>query len=485
LAQYQDVAEGGADPLWHYAKYGYYEGRMPSEEHRKYIDDFLCFWRDTPAVKSVDKEWLQAVWQFYQGKDHRIRQARKYLEVGGLFDRKIDRSTFAEYLFYAELLIINREYEEAVFFLVRQRKLTSNDLRVNDSLARAKLLLEDDSRLSEEPTFGFNPYGNLFCLAPFESLTVDGNQKVACCCAHWTNTTFGSIGTGKLADRWESDIADKFRQSVASGAFEYCDKLACPKLRNRELPRRSIQIVKKYVGSAHTCKPKNITLSQDATCNLTCPSCRSERVTSEKNVLKNFEEVIFPELLTGEIENLHIAGFGDPFASPHYRRLLGSIDPIEHHVRRLYILTNGLLLNEKMWTNFTRLESLPYLGIGISIDAATPDTYMKLRRGGDWETLVENLRFVRKLRKNERIDHLTFAFVLQAENIQELPEFIDMADEFGADHVRLNYLHPGGELSTNVAYQQAAIHLPSHPRHGEYLQVLEHPIMDRDNLLFM
>lgn len=444
---------------------------------------FIYLWSVTPSTKSLDQSELKKIWSFYYQQPKRIEKTLGSLEKR-ISSGELTRSRLPEYLFYGELLLIEKRYAECLSFSSRLNRFSYNDLRLNDLIARLNFLQEDDSNIDKDISYGYNPFQEMYCVDPFERLVLDSNYKITSCCAHWTNTTFGSFKDNSFDEIWYSDAARKFRTAVTSGSFEYCDKTACPKIRYRSLPKRSEMDKSYYLGHGEF-HPAHISLSQDATCNLTCPSCRNGIVTSDNEVLKSVEESFFPQLLNADIKNLHIAGFGEPFASPHYRKLLSDINPKEHRIEKLHILTNGLMLNKKMWSSFEHLEDLPFLGMGVSIDSATPETYSVLRRGGKWDDLMESLEFIASLRAQSKINFLTFALVIQTENFLEIPAFIRMGDKFGADHIRLMYVHQGGELKEKLIYQNSAVHIQSHPRHSEYLEMLKDEAFKRPGIYFM
>ena len=53
------------------------------------------------------------------------------------------------------------------------------------------------------------------------------------------------------------------------------------------------------------------------------------------------------------------------------------------------VVTNGLLLKEKI---ISRLLNSYCVGVGVSLDSADPETYAKIRKGGDLEKEILALR---------------------------------------------------------------------------------------------
>ena len=57
--------------------------------------------------------------------------------------------------------------------------------------------------------------------------------------------------------------------------------------------------------------------------------------------------------------------------------------------------------------------------------------------------IIENLKFVKKLRDEGQINYLEIAMVMQERNFRTVPEFIDRCiNEFGADKVRIRRFLP-------------------------------------------
>lgn len=86
-----------------------------------------------------------------------------------------------------------------------------------------------------------------------------------------------------------------------------------------------------------------------------------------------------------------------------------------------FVMTNGILLNEDISkilieNNVDRLN--------ISIDAALPDTYQRIR-GGDLEKLENNIDTFLKCRGSRKRPLLRVSFVKQQENYQEVQKFLE------------------------------------------------------------
>ena len=69
----------------------------------------------------------------------------------------------------------------------------------------------------------------------------------------------------------------------------------------------------------------------------------------------------------------------------------------------------------------------------ISLDAATKETYQKIRIGCDFDRVLRNIRRFIELKKNKRafFPEISFRYIVMKYNVQEMPAFLDLAASFG------------------------------------------------------
>jgi len=94
------------------------------------------------------------------------------------------------------------------------------------------------------------------------------------------------------------------------------------------------------------------------------------------------------------------------------------------NLKHIHLHTNALLWNESNWNKIKNSHHL-ISSAEISIDAASDETYKKVRRGGNWNSLIKNLKFINEL---EEIKSVIVSFVLQKENYHEIYEFYKIMD---------------------------------------------------------
>lgn len=316
-----------------------------------------------------------------------------------------------------------------------------------------------------------------FCVAPFRHSDFLVSGEVWQCCnggwieeqQRWVNAWIttgpsGNVLENKWQEIWNGDIAKKLRQSMHDGDMQYCDPNECNflyrwnteniteevydngyfpiydettihKLYNaKEINptggEKYKQIIKDKMVELPW-GPETVIFSHDRSCNLKCPSCRTDYIQTKGEDLDkalSIQEVILREAMN-DAHELYITGSGDGFGGEFWRNLLKSITMEKYpNVKNLHLHTNGVGWTKKIWGMLSNLHSIPRITTEISIDAATEDTYHQIRVGGIWKVLQENLHFI--FTEIENLEFVRLTFVVQNNNYMEMIDFIKMADYF-------------------------------------------------------
>ncbi len=186
---------------------------------------------------------------------------------------------------------------------------------------------------------------------------------------------------------------------------------------------------------------KNIDFIQIETCNrcnLQCFSCgRSNRVNETKKdlTLKNFKKIIdqLPHL-----KQLDLSVVGEPLLN---NRLPDIIKYATKKRIQTTINTNGTLFKSRL---------LPILkaGLGrlhISIDAATPELFEEIRKGAQFNVVLNNIKYAIELvKKNNFKTVITFNATVSHKNYREIPKIVRLAAKLGVKEVTVEGIHQWG-----------------------------------------
>lgn len=329
----------------------------------------------------------------------------------------------------------------------------------------------------------------LFCSKPFEWFEISRSTEEGqafLCCPSWLDKPVGNLLRQSVAETWNSPEAADVRRSILDGSFEYCNAARCPYLQTRSGPVQPVSAVsdplmRKAIDEQLTILPwgpVNVIASYDRSCNLSCPSCRTRLImeNDQEDRILTIQGKLNDEALK-EARVLYITGSGDPFGSPYFRKWLQTMKRSDMpRLETIHLHTNGLLWTRRVWETIPPEIRALVRWADISIDAATPATYAVNRRGGEFGRLLENLAFISsELRPAGPLEWLGMSMVVQENNFAEMIPFIEMGKRFRVDTVYFHQLVNWGTF-TDQEFADRAIHLPGHPRHREFLEVLRDPV---------
>lgn len=265
------------------------------------------------------------------------------------------------------------------------------------------------------------------CKNPFQYTEIHHDRQTFCC-PEWLEEYVESKVDYGL--NWNSKKANDIRKSVTDGTFKFCSTSKCPHLstlvNSGDVPPTSpIKRKEDFTLDDFNSGPIDIKFIFDSACNLACPSCRVDFIRNNKTIYSNSKLEIkkISKAYGNSIERITMSGTGDPFYSTAFFEFLENIDENEYpNLSHIHLHTNGILWNEKNWDKIKNAHR--YIkSAEISIDASTKETYEVVRRGGNWELLQRNLKFIKDI---DTLNSLSFSFVVQKQNYFEVIDFYHM-----------------------------------------------------------
>lgn len=273
------------------------------------------------------------------------------------------------------------------------------------------------------------------CPRPYDTVLIDKRGSCyACECHSWLPQSIGNLQLKSLNEIIGSDMHQHLQGSVTDGTYRFCNEHQCSYIRSGSVlhgQQKEIQ---------------HLRLAIDDSCNLRCPSCRRNMIFHKQGPSFNLGVRLADKIndwLHGFHHPLqvHIGSDGDPFASHVYRHFMRNT-PVKGNIK-YSILTNGLMFKDFHSQVPHIIDNLQELG--VSIDGASQKTYEKLRLGGKWEKINENLECMAEL-KTKRGFRFILHFVVQKDNYHEMEKIIDMGEQYGADRVWLNRIQDWGTM---------------------------------------
>lgn len=207
-------------------------------------------------------------------------------------------------------------------------------------------------------------------------------------------------------------------------------------------------VVAKIRGTEYENGPLVVEWDTTEVCNLSCPGCISEDlVCNSTSFTRNRLLEIASELYDIGVKAVVLIGGGEPLAHPAVGEL---IEYLGKHDISIGITTNGCFISNYMdtiaeYVSWTR----------VSVDAATPETFNRLRPAKDGNNrffeIIEAMRNLAKIKKGR----LGFSYLIRTEadgfgitsNIDEIYDAALLAKNIGCDYfeVKPSYSYAGGQ----------------------------------------
>jgi len=318
-------------------------------------------------------------------------------------------------------------------------------------------------------TFPIKQFQGQYCLSPFVMIEVTLNGDVRMCgCGAWMPATIGNLTKTTLPDLLASELAQQIRQSIVDGSYVYCNEKFCGVITNNGLNTIDTvppNIAALFDDATKFTMPHHISVQGDETCNLSCPSCRTqvkktppEQQQAQQLVGKIISDNLFFQATDQKIK-LELSGSGEVFASPMLMNFINSIDPGKFPNVELDIGTNGLMCKQ----NWHRLGAMQQSvkKITVSIDAAKASTYEKIRRGGNWQNLLDAMKFLQNKKHTQGIA-LHTRMIVQQQNYLEMEPFHQLCQQFDVDVVEYSRLQNWSTWNRSE-FRSHDIADPAHP----------------------
>jgi molybdenum cofactor biosynthesis enzyme MoaA len=310
-----------------------------------------------------------------------------------------------------------------------------------------------------------------YCFHPFNTITIDNHGDIyMCTCQAWLPFIVGNImDIDNLDDIVKIPRTRELQASIIDGTYRYCDENSCGIIQSGELKDKI----------SH--KPDTINwinLALDSSCNLTCPSCRTEfKFINEGPQYEKLIKIVDKIIVLIEKHNhwtkFSVSNDGDPFASLVYRHFLSNLNVIGKPIE-IEIITNGILAKahwHKMagiHKNITRFK--------VSFDAGSEAVYNITRRGGSWDKLIEGCQFISDWRKSTKSKmDLMASFVVQNENFRDMIPYVELCESLGFTEIYFSKIIDWGTFGNDFAPE--AVWKEEHPNYAEFMEILHHPAL--------
>jgi MoaA/NifB/PqqE/SkfB family radical SAM enzyme len=259
------------------------------------------------------------------------------------------------------------------------------------------------------------------CEYVFQAVFIDREGAVYACC-HKQPAPYGNIYQSPLADILRGNTAERAREEALNGSlrcFSECNLLSFHVKRE---PPANLQT------GASSQAIRKITLALGWFCNIKCRMCPQDH--AERNFLD--VEVLKRHIDWSQVGEIICEG-GEPFAAPTVLELWDYLISIG---KKVNFVTNGLIMTPERAARTASHSDYIY----ISFNAATPATYSRVTQGASWAKLLGNVAMIQEARRAAGSPlRIIGHFTIIEENLDEVPDFLDLAVALGLDIVNFGY----------------------------------------------
>ena len=344
-----------------------------------------------------------------------------------------------------------------------------NDLRnigyKDDEYIYFKNVIDDVAGMFRK-VYECDTYYNVVCKNKDLAVRINNQGQVSTCCMAY-DSILGNVWWNSFEDIWKSKKAEITRLALENHTYVFCDKERCPFLSGNIVGKSALG--KGYRKQKRE-YPESIAPEVDNTCNLTCTSCRKRIIYQENDYLEQWTDKIIRDIAILPVR-LIINTVGEPFASKYSKRIIYSRAVTHRHDISIY--TNGTLLSKNVLNEL--LEMYDTVEFAISVDAYYKRTYNKIRKGGNFEKLMDNISEIMEQRRNGKVTYIQLNYVLQKDNISEMSKFIQWGTDIGVDCIAINAIENWG-IFTEEEYRDVSI-IQNGAIKEEYVMYFTHEIL--------
>jgi len=253
------------------------------------------------------------------------------------------------------------------------------------------------------------------------------------------------LSTGEL-----SDFCKRCNHASNFGTLSHRQNFLLKQLlqiEDKEQQTRAMQNYNKCVESIQNgissveCSPCYAVVSCGSTCNLKCKFCYNRNTNYDPN----------PEHILNVIDKIHssliacqITG-GEVFFTRAGKAILKRFGE--------GVYKFGVRLGTNAQTvDFDLLKPVNLTSLQISTDAATKQTYEKVRVGGSFERLIENIKKFAELKKSKPLMEITTNYTITADNFSEIPAAIKLFEDLGTV-CQFNLVYAEKDDPQNIRYR--------------------------------
>jgi hypothetical protein len=308
------------------------------------------------------------------------------------------------------------------------------------------------------------------CSWPWSTMVLLCDGRLVCGCADpYGRRVLGDARTETVGAVWTGTRASALRRDLNTGGSKFCGDcpLKLPLKKDDAPPQRDLAVAS---------LPSRLYVECTAACNISCEQacCAPETGITRTRQAGMLDFELFRRVVDEagpSLVRIDFFNYGEAFLHKRAVEMCEYIKTAFPHIY-LYTSTNGLAFSEEQ---VRRLVRSGIDEVTFSIDGATPESYAKYRRRGDFNKAIRNLGFAadekRTLGRDLPVINWRYILFTHNDSDEEMERARALAADIGVD--RLCW-----ELTDHPENLYSRRFLPGTPE----LAAIRHEVWDDNNL---
>ena len=251
------------------------------------------------------------------------------------------------------------------------------------------------------------------CTWPWSTMVLLCDGRLVCGCADpYGRRVLGDLRTSTVSGIWTGPTASSLRHDLNNGGSKFCGDcpLKLPLKKEQSPPQRDPSVAR---------LPSRLYVETTAACNISCEQacCAPETGITRTRQAGMLDFELFKRVVDEAgpaLVRIDFFNYGEAFL---HKRAVEMCEYIKQQFPHIYLYTstNGLAFSEEQ---IRRLIRSGIDEVTFSIDGATPESYVKYRRRGDFEKAIRNLRIAAEEKRSggRDVPFLNWRYILFKHN---------------------------------------------------------------------
>lgn len=305
-----------------------------------------------------------------------------------------------------------------------------------------------------------------YCDWPFNKVKLNMDGDIKMCCHQRHDHSLGNVFQQSFDNIWFGPTANEVRRTVLHAKMhEMCNTAECPyrykdiatlgSYKESDMNDNGYPIELEFDLHSTHCNFGGTEPTPETACFM-CPRALPGFMKYIEGHRDRTDELVQKiKFLMPDLKILNILGVAEPFWKDKIFDVMDSLDFKSHRDHIWFWTTsNGSIFTKKRQEHLGEMTRKTLLN--FSLDAATPETFTKIRRQNLFQQVCDNVRswtsYRRELNKQGAEHTVSIHNNINIYNVREVPEMVRLAHDLGVDALTMIPTHDVGGTFYEISH---------------------------------